>query len=1581
MANFASAPVHVFLGLQSGEAADVLSRSWRARHSNGRRSRLSAVCRRMSISHVSAVATAWLIVAACTVWSPPAHALYDYCTFHPGSSVCQQEAAQVCAADPTSQACYIDTLYAEGIVCTNYSVFPPTGCGPYQPPVIVNPNVGSPSTLCTNHPSSDFAPSSGDPTPQVTDSSGVYAMRYQSAVQSNSGPDWTLSSPSVIEGGWTFQDTSIQNWASSFSTWQNENQLTSVSFDGGSSFPVQSSSDWPSTASSFDMGGNPIDSIAAGTAGPAAGDTNSVANSGCVGNPINPATGNKFEVQRDYVGLGPFPPRFLRYYNSAVLPTGAAATDIGVGWRTVYDRSVQVLTGQSTPSVRVVRADGQSLLFTNNGTGWVSADPAVTSTLVVTAILLGTQTGWTYATPDDMVESYDLNGRLVSIANRAGLQQTLSYDANGRLVIVTDPFGHQLLLAYDSSGRIVQMTDPGGGLYGYSYDASSNLIAVAYPDSTTRQYLYENASFPNALTGLIDETGSRFATWTYDSQGRAVSSAHVGGVQPVGLTFNSDGSTSVTDARGATRVHQFTTTAAGSVKATSVVASCTGCTPISSSLSYDANGFLNGSVDPNGTTSSYSFNARGLETNRAEATNSALSRSVSITWHPTFHVPTQITYPDRVISFTYDGVGNRLTKTVTAGATTRTWSYAYNSRGLLTQVTGPRTDVAQVTSLTYDGFGHLTSVTNPLGQVLKFNSYDASGRPLSITDPNGVTSQLTYDARGRVISRTASGRTWSFQRDALGQVTAITYPNGSVTHLGYDSAHRLTDATDALGNRRHRTLDAAGDAVQLQLLDPSNNLVRQQSFAFDGYGRIVTTTDANGKSTTLAYDNNGNVVSTTDALAHTRSVLYDVFNRPTSATDPLGQVTSISYNAYNQPLQVTAANAAVSQFSYDNFGQMVQEVSPDRGSSTVAYSNAGLPLSRTDARGVTASISYDAANRPTAVSYAGGPGLGPIGLWLQSLGTSIVSDNVSFSYDQGTGCSNGVGRLCSRSDQSGTERFGYDAFGNVVQQVDVQLGFTYTTQYAFDAANQLTQMTYPDGRIVNYTTDALERITSVAATVNHAPASVLSSVQYGADGSLLGMTYGNGLAESRTYDPVGRMVNQLLGAIDSRSYTFDAVGSLTSKQTTAEADQFSYDSLNRLISEQRIVGSNTSNNVFSYDPNGNRLSETITGVTTPLSYTPNTNRLAQFGSSPITLDGAGNTISDSGGSRKFYYSSAGHLQWISQNGIPIAGYLYNGLGQRTGKLTLQGISLYHYDIAGRLIGETTIGSQPSRDYIWAGGTPVEQINHWVPIGNMLQMEHCSTGADGMIDWVTYLHTDGLGSPRVGTDIQQNVVWRWDGEAFGETAPTQAVPAGAYPVYVNLRHSGQYLDQETALFYNGARYYNPKTGRYITSDPIGLAGGANSYAYARGNPGSKADPTGLDVTIQITRMTYSSTSIISTISVWSSFSPITPFSGYTLENAGPPNPSLPVWPGSYSASMRLDYSPNRIQLNDVPWASGVQIHNGNTVGDVVGCFAAGTSQSTNFVGGSVNAMGQINNIISADGTGNITVIVSDGITGP
>ena len=182
--------------------------------------------------------------------------------------------------------------------------------------------------------------------------------------------------------------------------------------------------------------------------------------------------------------------------------------------------------------------------------------------------------------------------------------------------------------------------------------------------------------------------------------------------------------------------------------------------------------------------------------------------------------------------------------------------------------------------------------------------------------------------------------------------------------------------------------------------------------------------------------------------------------------------------------------------------------------------------------------------------------------------------------------------------------------------------------------------------------------------------------------------------------------------------------------------------------------------------------------------------------------------------------------------------------------------MFPYDLFGRLLSETTAQGVVLRDYLWRGRVPVAQIDRgdsgWIrsPDGKLSLL-----GGHGP-DRVLYLHTDYEGTPRVATDAAGHVVWRWNGNAFGTSRPTggRIQPAdndahsdhpGSRPIAViNLRYPGQYYDRETGFFYNRARYYDPGTGRYVSSDPIGLRGGINTYAYVGGNPVGYVDPLGL-----------------------------------------------------------------------------------------------------------------------------------------
>ena len=158
-------------------------------------------------------------------------------------------------------------------------------------------------------------------------------------------------------------------------------------------------------------------------------------------------------------------------------------------------------------------------------------------------------------------------------------------------------------------------------------------------------------------------------------------------------------------------------------------------------------------------------------------------------------------------------------------------------------------------------------------------------------------------------------------------------------------------------------------------------------------------------------------------------------------------------------------------------------------------------------------------------------------------------------------------------------------------------------------------------------------------------------------------------------------------------------------------------------------------------------------------------------------------------------------------------------GLRAAKTTASGITLFHWDFAGNLLEESDVAGTPAAGYAWLSGVP---IAYWASAGAMAP---------------TYLHSDHLGTPRLGTSSTASLVWRWDGTAFGTGA---AIGAPA----VQLRFPGQYFDQETGLLQNWQRTYDPASGRYISSDPIGLHGGANTFDYANASPLAKSDVTGL-----------------------------------------------------------------------------------------------------------------------------------------
>lgn len=1171
------------------------------------------------------------------------------------------------------------------------------------------------------------------------------------------------------------------------------------------------------------------------------------------GNPINAATGNKFEIETDFTGAPNTGLSLVRYYNS--LDTGGSA--YGSNWRTAWHRGLTL----SSTAVIVTRSDGRQDTFTNNN-GVYSADPDVTSVLTATTNN-GVITGYKLTTANDSIETYSATGRLLSVASRDGLATTLSYNSSNQLATVTGPFGSVMSFAYDTSGRVVQMTAPDGGTYAYAYDANSNLMSVTYPDKTVRTYLYENVAFPHALTGITDENGNRFATWTYDSHGTAISSQHAGGAELTTVTYNSDGSSTVTDANGNAHTYGFTTL----FNITKPVG-LTGA-PIQAlggkAFSYDANGFIASKTDYDGNVTTYSHDARGNQISRTEASSTSLARTTTTAWHPQFHLPVIITEPNgRTTTYAYDAKGNILNKTIAFGSQIRSWNYTYNASS---QVLTAKDPLGNVTAYTYDAHGNIATTTNALGQTTSFTSYDGAGRLLSAKDPNGLISTLGYDVRGRITSLVAGTETTVYAYDKAGNLTKVTRPDGSMLSYSYDAAHRLTTVTDGIGNQIAYSLDANSNQTAVKVYDPTKALLRSRTQAFDAVNRLVQSIGAQGQTTAFAYDANGNPTNVTDPLNNQTTLAYDSLNRLISSIDPNGNTTQTNHDSADNLLAVTDPLNHVTNYSYDGLGNRLTTTSPDTKQSQNSYDAAGNLISSVDALGQTVSYTYDALNRRTQTLFANKP-------------------PIVFSYDQGI---NGIGHLTQMSDGTDTTQWAYDLHGRVTSKTFFSGSLTLVTKYAYAANGQLATITYPSGKLVKLSYSSNGQI--IELDNNTTP--LLSAIQYQPFGLAKSWTFGNGVKTSRSFDLDGRITGYDLGGNRTRQLAYDAASRITSyNDTNLNYDQnFTYDNLARLT---QYSDPNTQIS-YSYDPNGNRTQLATTG-TASQNYTldANSNRLLGVTSNnqPVktySYDADGHITSD--GYTTFTYDGRGRLVKASNLAIGSEQYRINGLGQRDAKVTgnppdmsgdanqdgtinatdlrlivlmasgsipvnmaadcnhdgkittvdatcaqakladmhlnpgkyVQTGTYFVYDGAGHLLGEYTQSGAAIQETVWLGNTPVAVLS----------------GSNSY-----YVYADHLNAPRAIADNTGTVVWRWDSEAFGTTLANSDPDGNGVAFTYNLRFPGQYYDKSTGLHYNWNRDYNPAIGRYIESDPIGLGGGLNAYTYVEGNPVISGDSNGL-----------------------------------------------------------------------------------------------------------------------------------------
>ncbi|AWH33208.1 RHS repeat-associated core domain-containing protein [Stenotrophomonas sp. SAU14A_NAIMI4_8] len=1182
---------------------------------------------------------------------------------------------------------------------------------------------------------------------------------------------------------------------------------------------------------------------------------------GTVGNPCDVKTGEKYEIAQDF-DLGWI--ALTRYYHSGI---STSSGGFGYGW--THSLGAQ-LALDGAGGAGIVEATGFQRAFKKVGQVYEAADSSGDR-----LVLSG---NWTLST-SDTISTFDEAGRLTSKRFVDGTSLTFVYDASQRLAAVVHSSGRTLEFLYQSNdyeALISSVLVAGVPQASYTYTAYGQVATVTYAGGGVRTYHYENVAFPQHLTGITAEDGRRYSTFTYDTDGRVISSQHAGGADGVTLVYSPNGGAVVTNALG----HQtdYTLTPGGDSAPPRKVSGTTDAQGSISRTYYD------GAIDFRRRLDTYT-DRRGVQSKHtySEGTDAVTGRPVN-----THTITDAVGLPEqRVVQTVRDNetnavlattIGQRETRTTynarrqpvsvtqkdLASGQTRTTTYAYCEaadvaaagscpvEGLLKTVDGARTDVPDVSTYAYyagddagcatNGActyrkGDLRSVTNALGQTVETLAYDAYGRPLSVKDANGVVTDYAYHARGWPNSVTVRGATTAEDRSTqisywpTGQVQQITEPDGgSVTYV-YDAALRLTDIEDSAGNTVHYTLDNAGNRLKEDTVDAGGTLRRTLARIYNTLGQLSALKDASNHATSFTYDGNGNPQTVTDALQRVTSLQYDPLNRLAQTLQDVGGVAAeirSQYNALDQVTQVTDPKGLHTTYAYNGFGDLTDQVSPDSGTSSFTVDAAGNRKTRTDARGVTATYSYDALNRLIGVAYPD-PNL-----------------DIGYSYDVApAACAAderfAKGRLGQVLHANGSTQYCHDRFGQITRKVQTINGVSSIVRYAYSKAGRLTALTYPDGSVADYVRDPLGRISQVGLTrPGQARQVVVDNVTYAAFGPATGWSYGNGRQLQRPLDLDYRPQAVHDPAADglSLSYGYDPAGSITELKNGAGSTvlaTYAYDTLGRLTQTQDGT-TGTPIETYAYDATGNRTAlTTATGVAN-YTYPASSHRLIAVDGEVRDHDAAGNTTNI--GSKAFTYNDANRMNAVKQGNAVLESYAYNHRGERVLRTPAGGTAqITLYDEAGQWLGNYSASGDAQQQAIWLDNYPVALIN--VPAAGVPEL--------------AYIQPDHLGTPRVVIDPVRDVaVWEWSNksEVFGNQIPSADPDGDGVAFELALRFPGQQATDASGMFYNYQREYDPSVGRYSQSDPIGLTAGVSTYGYVTSSPTRFADPLGLK-TILIT----------------------------------------------------------------------------------------------------------------------------------
>uniref|UniRef100_I5AXE2 Rhs family protein n=1 Tax=Eubacterium cellulosolvens (strain ATCC 43171 / JCM 9499 / 6) TaxID=633697 RepID=I5AXE2_EUBC6 len=1013
-------------------------------------------------------------------------------------------------------------------------------------------------------------------------------------------------------------------------------------------------------------------------------------------------------------------------------------------------------------------------------------------------------------TDADGTESYTYNDRnqRLSETDRRGARTEYAYDSFGNISQVLDALGGDFRMkwkgirqplemlvngqtlvsaSYDpKKDRIISETDGLGGIKKYEYDPEGRLVALITPNGLRNEMTYGE----DGRIASVTDPATGKVEYTYDASGRVISTENALGHKYTYSYDQNDHLTSLTDAEGNTVSFSYDSNG----RLVREEKENGGCTE----YRYDNMGRMTAVTDPDGKETTFSYDCRGNLICRKEADGTENRCEYDFANRVVKRI-----YPDGTYElYGYDANGNQTSRTARDGAL---WKVEYDALNRATAVIDP---MGVRTEADYDAFGHVTAIHYPdgrteeseydlLGRMVSYTnragykvlySYNAGGEPISISDDAGILVQFAYDDCGRLLREEYAGGNFSeYTYDAIGRITGLKSEEQELL-ISYDRMNRIVSAEQVNGAK--------------------------ESYEYDAAGNITAVIDGDGNRISREFSKAGALLSVTDALGNQTRYEYDDCYRLTSM---IQKEEYPSKHMLSLPLQKTDIRRT--RYERDACGRVKRIVNPDDTEIRFFYDACGRLNREIDEAGNEISTEY----RPDGKAMS-----------------AKISDGRAVSWEY-----NELKQVTRLTDWLGTMSIERDPLGNPLTVTDQN---NRTVRYERNASGRATKITYPDGKMAEYSYGPCMRLEQIR-TEGH-------EIRYSYDsiGRLNGVSNTEGINGRFTYDDNGNLrdAEYTNGGLllEKIQYAFDHCG--RRKQITRSgADRpdagvydYVYD-VRGMLSEVHKDGRLLER--YSYDRYGNRVEKSGAEGTTSYSYDRMNHLIKESTSTDektFRYDPRGNltaVMSDGREDMSFQWDALNRLS-RADHGNESAEYTYNGLQLRaSAKWNLSSgcrKEEYIYDI------QRPYANQLSRE--------CERVTENLIWGNSLEAILSSGGISHVID-------DPIMTPwrKQGAE-DRSFSWSAFGQMDDATAGSfrkglsGIFGEGSFAAQIGF--AGYRMDPITGLLSAGYREYDPVRGRYISADRVGSSIYSSAmlspYVYCLNDPLDYVDPDGQIPTILV-----------------------------------------------------------------------------------------------------------------------------------